>query len=100
MEPFRALMSVMWMSASPAPVSPSSAPAVDSIWITGRFALCGAAEVTFFPHPSIRRSLPPEPVEAPIITFSIVLAYIAITSLSAAAMTASWSVLWRRSGGR
>jgi len=37
-----------------------------------------------------RAALPPEPVELPMTTFSVVFAYMLITSLSEAAMTAAW----------
>ena len=53
------------------------------------------AAVTLWPQPMMWRSLLAELGELPLpmMTFSTVLPYIVITSLSAAAFTAAWSVV-------
>ena len=91
-EPFVMLKSSMWMSFSPWPVSPSLLPAETSTKMTGLLVF---AAVILWPQPTMRRSLPPEPVVVPMVTFSVVLAYMLMTLLSDAAMTAAWRVATR-----
>ena len=94
--PDRAVQDVrssIWMSLLALSRSPSLAPAETSTVMTG---LVGRAAVILWPQPSIRRSLPPEPrAVSPMMTFSVVLAYMLMTLLSDAAMTAAWSVATR-----